>query len=167
MESAQPMLYGGGMVPRVTEDGFEAESPPHKFEAGTPNIEGALGMGAAAEFLRRLGMRNVHEHSKQLARALADELRSIEGIRVFPTDSPEGRMPVASFTVGAMPADDLAAILCNRHNIMVRSGVHCAEPLVRHLGHKGLARVSLYLYNTLDEVSYIGESLRQLSKVLA
>ena len=162
LERALPMLYGGGMVSRVTQDGFEPEPIPHKFEAGTPNIEGALGMGAAARFLSNLGMENVYRHSRELADALIGELSAIEGIRTYPRNASSERMPIASFSVGKMSENDVAAILCNRYNIMVRSGVHCAEPLLRHFGAKGLARISLYLYNTLDEVAYIGDSLRKM-----
>lgn len=167
LERASPMFYGGGMVARVRQDGFEFEPLPHKFEAGTPNIEGALGMGAAARFLMGLGMENVYKHSERLAEALVSELRSVDGIRTFPEDSPSERMPIASFAVPGVSSDDIAAILCNRYGIMVRSGVHCAEPLVRHFGENSLARISLYLYNTVDEVAYIGESLRKLCTTFA
>lgn len=166
LEAGSPMLYGGGMVSRVTTDEFQLEPLPHRFEAGTPNIEGAIGLGAAARFLSSVGMQDVHEHSRQLARALADEVGSIDGVRVLAGNSGDGRMPIASFAVGAVSANDAAAILCNRYGIMVRSGVHCAEPLMRHFGESGLARISLYLYNTLDEVEYIGMSLRRMCRFL-
>jgi len=162
LESASPMLYGGGMVTRVTQDGFEPESVPHRFEAGTPNIEGAIGMGEAARFLMDVGMENVHDHSRRLAAALVEQLGSVDGLRMFPENNSTERMPVVSFAVPGMSENNVAAILCNRYSIMVRSGVHCAEPLVRHYGEPGLTRASLYLYNTLDEVAYIGESLRKL-----
>ena len=167
LEAAQPMLFGGGMVLHVTADGYEPEAVPHKFEAGTPNIEGALGMGAAARFLMDLGMDNVRSHSAELAGALVREVQSVEGVRTFPKDTPGERLPIVSFAVPGMSADNVAAILCNRYGIMVRSGVHCAEPLVRHFGEKGLARVSLHVYNTLDEVHYIGDSLRNLCGFVA
>jgi len=167
LESGSPMLYGGGMVSKVTQNSFEPASVPHKFEAGTPNIEGAIGMGAAAKFLTTIGMENIYKHSKQLTESLVSELRSIEGICTRPENSSSERMPIASFTIRGISADNIAAILCNRYNIMVRSGVHCAEPLLRHFGEKGLVRISLYLYNTIDEVAYIAESLRKLCKFFA
>ena len=167
LEDAAPLLYGGGMVSRVTSDDFQLEALPHRFEAGTPNIEGALGLGAAARFLDNLGMENVYAHSRALARTLHEQLASIEGLRTLPGDSADHRMPIASFAVGDMSADDAAAILCNRYNIMVRSGVHCAEPLMRHFGEHGMARISLYLYNTTEEVEYIGDSLRRMCQFLS
>jgi len=167
LKSRPPMLFGGGMVTSVSEDGFQVQPPPHGFEAGTPNIEGTLGMGAAAQFLMGLDMDNVRDHSRRLAEALINAVASVSGLRAFPLDSSADRVPIVSFAVGSMSPDDVAAILCNRYNIMVRSGVHCAEPLVRHFGQRGLVRVSLSVYNTLDEIAYIGESLKSLSSILA
>lgn len=166
LDAAPPMLFGGGMASRVAENDFEPESLPHKFEAGTPNIEGALGLGAAASFLNRLGMDDVLEHSRALAEALYAEMAAVPDIRIVAQKAPERQIPILSFAHKALPADQIAAILCNRYNIMVRSGVHCAEPLVRHFGEKGLVRASLYLYNTLDEVKYIAESVRALCELL-
>jgi cysteine desulfurase/selenocysteine lyase len=167
LESGLPMLYGGGMVASVTQSGFKPASVPHKFEAGTPNIEGAIGMGAAAKFLATIGMENIYKHSKQLTATLVSELDTIKGLRAHPENSSSERMPIASFTVQGISADNIAAILCNRYNVMVRSGVHCAEPLLRHFGERGLVRISLYLYNTIDEVAYITESLRKLCQFFA
>ncbi len=167
LERAAPLLYGGGMVARVTHQDFELEALPHRFEAGTPNIEGAIGMGAAARFLRGLGMDQVREHGRALADALAQQVRTVEGIRAYPRDGAGERVPVASFALASLSADDVAALLCNRYGVMVRSGVHCAEPLVRHFGETSLTRVSLGLYNTAEEVAYIGESLRALARFFA
>lgn len=165
--SAPPMLLGGGMVTGVTVDGFTPDSGPARFEAGTPSIEGALGMGAAARFLMQNGMEDVEQHAGELAVALVRGLNKIEGITLFPGNSEVDRIPVASFTVNGVSAGDAAAILCNRYNIMVRSGVHCAEPLLRHFGQTGLVRVSLHLYNTLDEVTGIVAAVGKLCDVLA
>jgi len=164
LESAPPMLLGGGMVASVTGGSFEPEAVPHRFEAGTPNIEGTLGMGAAARFLKKVGMENVYDHSKQLAQALAGQLEPIVGVRTYPRNDSGERMPIVSFAVRDMSANDVAAILCNRYNIMVRSGVHCAEPLIRHFGVNGLTRVSLHVYNTEQEVDYIAHSLREMCR---
>ena len=167
LEAGSPMLYGGGMVSNVSRNSLELESIPHKFEAGTPNIEGAIGMGAAARFLETIGMENVYQHGKQLSEALTSQLGSIKKLRIQPRNLSNERIPIVSFTVRGISADDVAAILCNRYNIMVRSGVHCAEPLVTYLGESSLVRISLYLYNTINEVDYIAKSLRTLCKFLA
>jgi cysteine desulfurase/selenocysteine lyase len=167
LESALPMLHGGGMVSSVTTDDFRLEHGPHRFEAGTPNIEGALGMGAAARFLMKLGMENVFAHERRLARRLIGRLAEIDGLRLYPSAATEDRLAVASFAVPGMSENDAAAVLCNRHNVMVRSGVHCAEPLVRQYGETGLVRVSLHLYNTLEEVDLIADAVGSLCRVFA
>ncbi|MFO7956677.1 MAG: cysteine desulfurase [Candidatus Brocadiia bacterium] len=167
LESALPMLHGGGMVSSVTTDDFRLEHGPHRFEAGTPNIEGALGMGAAARFLMKLGMENVFAHERQLARRLIGRLAEIDGLRLYPSKATENRLAVAAFGVPGMSENDAAAVLCNRHNVMARSGVHCAEPLVRQYGETGLVRVSLHLYNTLEEVDHIADAVGSLCRVFA
>jgi cysteine desulfurase/selenocysteine lyase len=167
LASVKPLFYGGGMVAHVAEDGFDLAPAPARFEAGTPNIEGALGVGAAAAFLMDIGQENVYQHSRQLAAALVSELKTIGRLRAYPQNSAAERLPIVSFAVEGMAADDVAGMLCNRYNIMVRSGVHCAEPLVRRFGEKGVSRISLHLYNTTDEVAYIADCLRTLCKHLA
>jgi cysteine desulfurase/selenocysteine lyase len=167
LEAAPPMLFGGGMVTRVTLTDLELDRVPHRFEAGTPNIEGALGLGAAAEFLLRLGMPAVREHGRELADVLLRELRDIPGLRLHPPPSDAERLPTASFTVAGVSGDDVGGMLSNRYAIMVRSGAHCAEPLLRHLGEQSLVRVSLALYNTLDEVRYVAESVRTVCRFFA
>jgi cysteine desulfurase/selenocysteine lyase len=164
--ASPPMLFGGGMVAGATVDGFTPEAGPARFEAGTPAIEGALGMGAAAKFLMQIGMEEVKQHAEELSAALVRGLREIRGITLFP-DGEGDRIPIASFTVNGVSAGDAAAILCNRYNIMVRSGVHCAEPLLRHFGQTGLVRVSLHVYNTLEEVAAIVEAVGKVCGVLA
>ncbi len=162
LAAGQPMLYGGGMVERVTRDRLETLPAPQRYEAGTPNIEGTLGLGAAAAFLRRLGMEDVYRHSRELADGLARELEGIPGLEIKPGRLPHERIAIACFTVRGLGAEDVAMMLSQRFGILVRSGRHCAEPLIRHLGGENLCRISLYLYNTLDEVTAIGRALRSL-----
>ena len=119
-------------------------------------------MGSAAGFLTSIGGENIYEHSRQLTEALIAELQTVKRLQAFPGDVSAERIPVVSFTVESIPADNIAAILSTRYSIMIRSGAHCAEPLVRHFGERSLARISLHLYNTLEEIAYIGDSLRKL-----
>jgi cysteine desulfurase/selenocysteine lyase len=165
LEAGSPMLFGGGMVTRVTSQAVELERIPHRYEAGTPNIEGAIGLGAAARFLMAVGMDDVQEHGRRLAQALVEQVGGIPGLELRPALSSATRLPIVSFTARGMSADDLAGMLSNRYAIMVRSGMHCAEPLVRHFGDRAQVRVSLALYNTLDEVAYIGEALRAVCRL--
>lgn len=166
ISAAQPMLFGGGMVAGATVNGFTPDAGHARFEAGTPAIEGALGMGAAARFLMQIGMDDVRAHASELTVALIRGLKTVKGITLYPGIE-EDRIPVASFTVNGVSAGDAAAILCNRYNIMVRSGVHCAEPLLRHFGQTGLVRVSLHVYNSLDEVAVIVDAVRKVCEILA
>lgn len=167
LEAGSPLLFGGGMVTHVTLTDLELDAVPHRFEAGTPNIEGALGLGAAAEFLLRVGPAKIYEHSRQLATALLRELEGIPGLQLRPASSNVERLPTVSFTVADVSGDDVGGMLSNRYAIMVRSGAHCAEPLLRHLGERSLVRVSFALYNTLDEVRYVTESLRTVCRFFA
>lgn len=166
LAASPPMLFGGGMVAGATVDGFTPEVGAARFEAGTPSIEGALGMGAAAKFLMQVGMEEVRAHAGELAVALVRGLKGIKGITLYPHGESD-RIPIASFTVDGVSAGDAAAILCNRYNIMVRSGVHCAEPLLRHFGLTGLVRVSLHVYNTKEEVAAIVDACGKVCAVLA
>jgi cysteine desulfurase/selenocysteine lyase len=162
LTACTPHAFGGGMVKRVSKEDYELEDLPHRFEAGTPNIEGSIGLGAAADFLDEIGLDAIHEHGLRLGRRLAEALCAIPGVSVFP-ETAEGRLGIAAFTLEGFIADDLAAILCNRYGIMTRSGVHCAEPLVRHFGQDGLIRVSLYLYNTEEEVDAIARAVGEIA----
>jgi cysteine desulfurase/selenocysteine lyase len=166
LTAASPMLLGGGMVASVTANGFHAETGPARFEAGTPNIEGSLGMGAAARYLMDLGMETVQSHARELAAALVEGLSGIEGVQLFPGPCRYERMPIVSFSLPRMSAGDAAAILCNRYNVMVRSGLHCAEPLARHFGQTGFVRVSLQVYNTAEEVAAIVDAVRNVRAAL-
>ncbi|MEM1182224.1 MAG: aminotransferase class V-fold PLP-dependent enzyme [Acidobacteriota bacterium] len=166
LDGAPPWLQGGGMVDRVDIDASPAASaPPHRFEAGTPNIEGALGLGAGCELLLDLDPLRLRSHARELSRALDAELSTVDGLRAVPAlGGAEDRLPIRGFTLGEMPADQVAEILSHRFGILVASGVHCAEPLARYWGYTALVRVSLHAYNTVAEVSRLGEALRSLSK---
>ena len=166
LSAAPPMITGGGMVDRVDPDAahFQAARPPHRFEAGTPNIEGALGLGAAAELLLDLDMEAVHGHGSRLSERLDAELASVPGLEMVPPPAESGeRLPIRAFTLGEVPPDQVAEILSHRHAILVASGVHCAEPLARHWGYGAQVRVSLHPYNTEDEVTRLGDALRSMA----
>jgi cysteine desulfurase/selenocysteine lyase len=167
LEAAAPVLYGGGMVERVTATDFQVAPIPHRFEAGTPNIEGAIGLGAAVRFLEGLGMEAVFAHGRLLAERLVAGLAAIPNLRVRPARADGEMIPIVSCAFPRLAADDAAGMICNRFGIMVRSGVHCAEPLARHFGEQGVVRVSLYLYNTTAEVDYVVESFATLARQFA
>lgn len=147
-----PLIRGGGMIKSVFEQHADFAEAPARFEAGTPNIVGAVGLAEAMRFIQNIGYDGVREHERLLLSRLLDGLSAIPSVR-FHGEPKAGtdRCAVASFNISGVDANDLAAALA-RDNIAVRSGVHCAEPLVRYLGERAVCRASLALYNTADDV---------------
>lgn len=141
---------------------------PYRFEAGTPNVSGALGLAAAIDYLENLGYDRIAEHHTVLTEALETALRSVKGARtLMAVASP--RLPIGSLVPesGRINPDYLATALSNSHNIMVRSGYHCAHPLMDSLSlSMGTLRASAYIYNTLEEINIFGNALKSLFRRL-
>ncbi|MFQ5690136.1 MAG: cysteine desulfurase [Gemmatimonadota bacterium] len=156
LEEMPPYQGGGEMISEVTLQGSRWAAVPHKFEAGTPNIAGAVGFAEAVRFLESIGMEALHEHESQLAAYAQDRLLGVPGLTLY--GPAEDRTGVFSFTYGDIHAHDLATILDQR-GIAIRAGHHCNQPLMAHLGVEATARASLYLYNTREEVDALVESL--------
>ena len=154
---AMPPYHGGGeMISRVWDDHSTYNKIPHKFEAGTPNVEGAVGLAAAIDYLERIGCERIAEHEQTLATAAIDRLTQIDGVTVY---GPRGhRAGVVSFTYGDIHPHDIATIL-DQDGICIRAGHHCTQPLMRRLNVAATARASFYLYNGLDDVDALAESL--------
>jgi len=154
---AMPPYHGGGeMISRVWDDHATYNTLPHKFEAGTPNVEGAVGLAAAIDYLDGVGLDRIAEHEVALARAAIEQLSQIEGVTVFgPRDHRAG---VVSFTYGDIHPHDLATIL-DQDGICIRAGHHCAQPLMRRLNVAATARASFYLYNDGDDVAALVAAL--------
>ena len=161
LAKAEPVEFGGGMVTEVTGSQYQLEGIPTRFEAGTPNIEGVIGLGAAVDFLQSVGMDDIRRHSLSLGKRLVKGLRSVPGLKVYP-QSTRDHVGIASFVMPGIAADELARQLSDRFNIMTRSGLHCAEPLVRAFGQPGMVRASLYIYNTAGEVDAIVAALQRI-----
>lgn len=166
LERMSPFLMGGDMIDEVHADSYTLANVPWKFEAGTPNIEGAIGLGAAVKYLREIGMENVRAHERQLTGAALEGLREIKGIRLLGPHDPEIKGGVMTVTRPGMPAHTLAKLLNDRYSILVRSGYHCAQPLFEWLGSGQTCRASLYLYNTQEEVSQLVEALDVISRTV-
>jgi cysteine desulfurase/selenocysteine lyase len=156
---AMPPYHGGGeMIERVWDDRSTWNKVPHKFEGGTPNVEAAVGLGAAIGYLERLGMDRVAQHEQELARLAIDRLSQIEGVTIFgPRDHRAGVVP---FTYGDIHPHDLATIL-DRDGICIRAGHHCTQPLMRRLGVAATARASFYIYNDVDDIDVLVEAVRK------
>ncbi len=157
---------GGGMVRYHGEDKFEVQDVPQRFEAGTPNIEGAIGLGAAVAWLRSLGMNKVMEHSQSLAVHLTEGLRKIPGANVLAASAPpEKRIGLAtlSLDIPGFSQESLARLLCDRYQILVSGGYHCAHILHHRLKLEGTIRISTHVFNTHDEIERVLSTLRELS----
>lgn len=162
-----PFLFGGDMISEVKLDGASWNKLPYKFEAGTPDIAGIVGLGAAVDYLRDLGMENVYKHDKEMMayameRFLEYESRGI--VKVYGPRNVEERLAVIAFNVNGVHAHDTAQIL-DKYGIAVRSGQHCAGPLTERMGEMATVRVSFYVYTTKKEIDYLLEKIMEVLKV--
>lgn len=160
----EPLFLGGGMVESVTSDGFTLESGYRKYEAGTPNISGGIGLGAAVDYLSKLGMDVVRDHEENLTKRLIGGLEKIPGVSVYVPVDPEKRIGVVSFNIDGLRPHEVAQILDETADIMVRSGYHCCQPLMEYLGLKdGTVRASIGLYNTEHEIDLLIASIKEIA----
>ena len=156
LDAMPPYQGGGEMISRVWDDHSTYNQIPHKFEAGTPNVEGAVGLAAAIAYLENLGLDRIAEHEVALARAAMERLSQIEGITLYgPRDHRAG---VVSFTYGDIHPHDLATIV-DQDGICIRAGHHCTQPLMRRLNVAATARASFYIYNDHDDIDALAGSL--------
>ena len=162
LESMEPFLTGGEMVLEVSYQKASWADLPMRFEAGTPNIADSIGLGSAVDYLNGLGMGNVREHEKDLTAYALDRFRKadLEGLDLFGPDDPNIRGGVFSFNTPDVHPHDLGTFL-DRMGIAVRTGHHCAMPLVRSLGVAATTRASFYLYNTEKEVDILVDAVTE------
>jgi len=162
---AMPPFHGGGeMITQVRLSESAYKDPPHKFEAGTPNIAGCIAWGFASDYLTSIGMQAIREHEKGLVRYALERLPEIEGIRIYGPTAVAQRGGVVAFTLDGVHPHDVAQVL-DREGIAIRAGHHCAQPLHRRLGVDATARASLYLYNTRQEIDALVRGLWAVRKV--
>ena len=165
VEKLEPMNLGGGTVLDVTENEFSFEDVPARFEGGTQNIAGFIGLGVAVDYIDRIGLERIENHGKKLTAMLFQEINDISNTIVY--GSPENIYGIVAFNIDGVNAHDVAKILDELKNICVRSGHHCAIPAIRHIGAYelgGTVRASLHYYNTEEEIQIFGETLREISK---
>lgn len=151
LENMDPLLVGSHMIQKVTKDNATWADIPDKFEAGTRNIEGVIGLGAAIDYIQNLGFDNIKKYEEMLTKYALDRLATQKNVRVFGSKTSTTRLGVFSFAVGNVHPHDVAEIL-NRENVAVRSGHHCAQVLMESLGVAATARASLYFYNTEEDI---------------
>lgn len=164
LEAMPPLSYGGGMVKQVTLEETIFADLPEKHEAGTSNISGVIGLGAAIDFLTHLGVEAIHEHTMALTDYTLERLKHLEGVTVI--GSPKERAAVISLVVGQVHPHDVASFLSER-GIAIRAGHHCTHPLMQRLGVQGTCRVSFGIYNTPEEVNQLIEGLIEVRDFFA
>ena len=162
LEKLPPYQGGGEMIEHVSFEKTTFERLPFKFEAGTPDYVATHGLARAIDYVSALGMDRIAQHEQQLTRYCMEQLRTIDGIRLF--GEQEGKDAVVSFLVGDIHHLDMGTLL-DRLGIAVRTGHHCAQPLMNRLGVSGTVRASFALYNTLEEVDTLVSGIRRVSKM--
>jgi len=159
LEAMPPWLTGGDMIEFVHDERSTWNVIPHKFEAGTPNVEGAVGLAAACDYLDALGMARVHEHGRRLATLAIEGMMRLPGARTHGPPAGAERAGVVSFTLGEVHPHDLSSIL-DAKGVCIRAGHHCAQPLMRRLGAGATARASFSVYNDERDVEALLAGMR-------
>jgi cysteine desulfurase/selenocysteine lyase len=160
LDTLPPWQGGGEMIARVDFDRSTFKPAPHRFEAGTPDIAGAIGMAVAVDYLDLLGRDRIFEHDTALAADCAARLAAIPGIRILGPTS--GRAGLVSFALQAAHAHDVVE-MANREGIALRGGHHCTQPLMRKLGLASTARASFYFYNTPADVDHLVDTIENIN----
>jgi cysteine desulfurase/selenocysteine lyase len=164
LEALPPFEGGGEMIETVTREAITYNAPPHRFEAGTPPILEAIGLGAAIQWLEGLDRAAIREHKDELLHRAVSKLRGINGLTIHGTA--EGKGPVLTFSLQGAHPHDIAQIL-DRQGVAIRAGHHCAQPLMSHLRVTATARASFALYNTAEEVDAFVEALSKARAMLS
>lgn len=163
LEKMPPFLCGGDMVDRVSFERTTYAELPLKFEAGTANFIGAGGLGEAIRYLRTLDLAAVEAHESDLLHYATERLQAIEGLRIYGTDP--SKCAILSFTIEGTHPYDVGMIL-DKLGVAIRTGQHCAEPVMQHYGLKGMCRASIGLYNTREEIDALEAALRRAARML-
>jgi cysteine desulfurase/selenocysteine lyase len=164
LEEMPPFHGGGEMIREVHQYEASWKEPPYKFEAGTVNIEGGIGLGSAVDYLSKIGMRNIRLHEKEVTAYALEQLGKVKGTTVYGPQDPQVRGGVVSFNLGDIHSHDMASLL-DEDNIAVRSGQHCAQPLHERFGIPSSTRASFYLYNTEEEVDQLVTGLKRAGEI--
>jgi cysteine desulfurase / selenocysteine lyase len=167
LEEMPPFMGGGEMIREVHLRHTTYNEVPYKFEAGTPDVSAAIGLGAALDYLSGLGMEHVRAHEKELVDYALDVLpREVQSIRIHGSDTSDDRAGVITFNLADAHPHDVATLL-DREAIAIRAGHHCTMPLHQRLGEESSARASFYVYTTRDDIDRLAEALKKVEKLFA
>lgn len=166
LESLNQFITGGETVKDTTYESHEIEDVPHRFEAGLQNYAGIIGLGAAFDYLNKVGLNNIQKFETKLNKIMTDELKNIKELSILGPEDPEKRSGIVSFNIKGIDPHDIALQLDSQQKIMIRSGYHCCHSWFNANNIKGSARASLYFYNTEDEVRKFVETLKKSISIL-
>ncbi len=165
LEKMDPFLTGGDMIKEVALEGSTWNELPWKFEAGTPNIAGAIGLGTAVDYLQSLGMENIQKHEQELLQYALEKMKCVAGVTMYgPLYDPLIRSGVIAFNLGDIHPHDLASVL-DDEGIAIRSGHHCAQPLMQTLGVSATARISVSVYTTKKDIDVFLVALEKARRI--
>lgn len=165
LQKMPPFLLGGGMIRSVTENGADWNDLPYKFEAGTPNVSGAVGLAGAIDYLKSVGWAEIRRIDKELTEEAFRRLREIPGVKIFGPEKAAERGGLASFVIDGIHPHDLATIL-DRDGVCIRAGHHCAMPLHAKLGVSATARASFWIYNTPEDIEALMAGIERALQIL-
>ncbi|MBT6761985.1 SufS family cysteine desulfurase [archaeon] len=160
----EPNHTGGGMVLEVTKDNTTFNQAPYKFEAGTPNVAGAVGLAAALTYLSKLTMNAIEQQMHDLTVYGLEQLNTVHGLNIIGSKDAKNRAPVFSFTIKGMHPHDIGEIL-NSHGVAIRGGHHCAMPLFKRLKLNGASRASAYIYNSKEDIDQLIVAIKAAQKI--
>ncbi|MEK7614072.1 MAG: cysteine desulfurase [Patescibacteria group bacterium] len=158
--------FGGGMVEEVTIEEAKYSDAPFRFEAGTPNIAGAIGLAEAIKYLNNLKIENIKKHTEELVEYTIKKLSAIPGVKIICERNPSKNVGIVSFVVEGIHPHDVGEIL-NRDHVAIRGGHHCAMPLMKALGVSALSRASFYIYNTKSDIDGLAGGIKKAQKIFA
>lgn len=164
LNELKPFLLGGGMISKVTRTETLWNEIPWKFEAGTPNISGAIGLKTAIQYLEEIGMNKILEHEIELAEYCIEKLQEIPEVTIYHPDS--SRIGVVSFNIKTIHPHDATQVM-DKEGVAVRGGHHCAMPLMQNLGINGTVRASFSLYNTKEDIDILIVSVKKVLEVFS
>jgi len=164
LERTQPFNGGGEMIVEVTEDAVTYNAPPHRFEAGTPPIVQAIGLGASLDYMRGIGREAIAAHEETLRDYAHERLRAVNSLRIY-GEAP-GKGAIVSFDLEGIHAHDISMVI-DREGVAVRAGTHCAQPLLKRYGATSTCRASFGMYNTTDEIDRLAEALEKARRFFA
>ncbi len=164
LEQIPPFIGGGDMIKEVRFDGASWNVLPWKFEAGTPNIAGAIGLGAAVDYLNKIGMNRITNHTAGLVKYAIDKLKIKRTIQLYGPNDPKKISSVIPFNLGDIHPHDVADVLDNE-GIAIRAGHHCAQPLIQKMGLNAVARISFYLYNDINDIDKFMAGIKKAETV--